>query len=190
MGKPILIALLGSPRRNGNSAALAQEAVAGSKAAGAAVESYFLHGMDIHPCRACDACKEDTAKDCVVNDGMQELYPKLRQADAIVIASPIYWFTVSAQTKLVMDRWYALGGPQGYALSGKRFGVILTYEDTDPFTSGAVNALRTFQDAFKFLGADMVGAVYGRAAGPGEVRKNKELMRSAYVLGERLVSGL
>ena len=188
MGKPLVVALLGSPRRKGNSAALAQEAVAGAEAAGAEVESFYLHGLDIHPCRACDACKEDTATDCVVKDDMQILYPKLRQADAIIIASPIYWFSVSAQTKLVMDRWYALGGPQGYALSGKRFGIILTYEDSDPFTSGAVNALRTFQDAFNFLGAEMVGMVYGRAAEPGEIKTNKELMQRAYALGQRLVS--
>ena len=93
MEKPLVVVLLGSPRRNGNSAALAQEAVAGAEAAGAEVETYYLHGLDIHPCRACDACQEDIAKDCVVQDDMQTLYPKLRRADAIVIASPIYWFT-------------------------------------------------------------------------------------------------
>ncbi len=54
------------------------------------------------------------------------LYPKLREADAIVIASPIYWFTMNAQTKLFIDRWYALESPQGNALKGKQFGILLT----------------------------------------------------------------
>jgi multimeric flavodoxin WrbA len=162
--------------------------VAGAEAAGAEVETYYLHGMDIHPCRACDACRKDSAEGCVVQDDMQTLYPSLRRADAIIIASPIYWFTISAQTKLVMDRWYALGGPEGYALSGKRFGVVLTYEDSDPFTSGAVNALRTFQDACRFLGAELAGTVYGRAAAPGEIRANKDLLERAYALGQRLGS--
>ena len=188
MPGPLVLVLLGSPRRKGNSATLAAEAIAGAKEAGAQVETFYLHGMDIHPCRACDGCKSATSADCVVQDDMQLLYPQLRRADAILIASPIYWFTVSAQTKLVMDRWYALGGPQGYALSGKRFGVILTYEDSDPFTSGAVNALRTFQDAFRFLDAEMVGAVYGRAAAPGEISTNRELMQRARELGARLAS--
>lgn len=188
MEKPLVIALLGSPRRNGNSAALAEAAVSGATAAGAEVESFYLHGMDIRPCSACDACKGETSGDCIVDDDMQALYPRLRRADAIIIASPIYWFTVSAQTKLVMDRWYALGGPEGYALSGKRFGVFLSYEDSDPFTSGAVNALRTFQDAFRFLGAEMTGAVYGRAGAAGEIRQNQELMGRAYALGQRLAS--
>jgi multimeric flavodoxin WrbA len=119
---------------------------------------------------------------------MQALYPKLRAADALVIASPVYWFTVSAQTKLFMDRWYALEGPGGNALTGKRVGIVLTYGDSDPFNSGAVNALRTFQDAFRYIGAEIVGAVYGSASKAGEIAENQALMDRAYRLGEKLVS--
>ena len=110
-GQKTLIVLKGSPRRNGNSATLADQAADGARGAGAFVEEFYLHGMDIAACRACDACQRDTEKDCVVVDDMATLYPKLRAADAILIATPIYWFTVSAQTKLLMDRTYALGGP-------------------------------------------------------------------------------
>ena len=117
---------------------------------------------------------------------MRALYPKLREADAIILAGPVYWFTIGAQTKLLMDRFYALGGDNGYALAGKRIGIILTYADADPFLSGAVNALRTFQDAFAFVGAKIVGMVYGSAAGPGEVSSNRELMSKAFELGKRL----
>jgi multimeric flavodoxin WrbA len=127
--------------------------------------------------------------DCILKDDMRKLYPKLRKADAILIASPIYWFTVSAQTKLFMDRWYALGSEEeGYALAGKRFGIVLTYADADPFISGAVNALRTFQDAFRFLGAKWVGMVYGSAWKAGEIRRNKGVMAEAYELGRKLVA--
>ena len=100
---------------------------------------------------------------------MRRLYPKLMAADAIVIASPIYWFTVSAQTKLFMDRWYALGGADGYALAGKKFGVVLAYADADPFSSGAVNALRTFQDAFSYAGVPGIASAPCTAA-PGSCR--------------------
>jgi multimeric flavodoxin WrbA len=116
------------------------------------------------------------------------LYTKLRSADAIVIASPIYWFTVSAQTKLFMDRWYGLGGDNGYALAGKKFGIVLAYADVDPFFSGAVNALRTFQDALRFIEAEIVGMVYGSASKAGEIRNNKALMDEAYDLGKRIAS--
>ena len=189
MGARKIVIAMGSPRKEGNSAALAGQVAAGAEAKGAEVDSFFLHGMDIQPCDACDSCRADSASDCVVEDEMQEIYPKLRQADAVVIASPIYCATVSAQTKLFMDRCYALGGPQGHGLAGKQIGIVLAYADPDPFVSGAVNALRTFQDAYQYVGAEIVGMVYGTADAAGEIRKNQELMDQAYSLGEKLGSG-
>jgi hypothetical protein len=118
-GKKIIV-VLGSPRKEGNSTTLAKRVIAGAKASGAEVEAFYLHDMNISPCMACDECRDDPAKDCVIDDQMKALYPKLRRADALVIASPIYWFTMSAQTKLFMDRCYALGGPDGHALQGKQ----------------------------------------------------------------------
>jgi multimeric flavodoxin WrbA len=185
-----IVVVLGSPRRKGNSATLAENVVLGAKSVGAIVETYYLHGMDIKPCDACAVCHKDTNAECVINDDMQKLYPKLRQADAIVIASPIYWFTVSAQTKLFMDRCYALGNSGGYALKGKRIGIVLTYEDSDPFVSGAVNAIRTFQDVFAYVGASIVGMVYGRASEPGDIANNIDLMNKAFELGKQLVIGI
>jgi multimeric flavodoxin WrbA len=188
-GKKILL-VMGSPRKEGNSATLSKQVAAGAEATGAEVESFYLHGMNIQPCTACDACREERDKDCVIDDDMETLYPKLRQADALVIASPIYWFTVSAQTKLFMDRWYALGGPgeEYAAFAGKRIGIVLTYADVDPFASGAVNALRTFQDAFNYVGAQIIGMVYGSASEAGEIRDNRDLMEKAYELGKQLGS--
>lgn len=188
MGRKKILLVMGSPRKEGNSATLAKQVVEGAEAVGAEVESFYLHGMDIQPCTACNACREKNSKGCVIEDDMEILYPKLRQGDALVIASPIYWFTVSAQTKLFMDRWYALGGPgeEYAAFAGKRIGIVLTYADVDPFTSGAVNALRTFQDAFNYVGAEIVGMVYGSASGAGEIGKNRDLMEKAYELGKEL----
>ena len=183
------VAVLGSPRKKGNSATLAENVISGAKSLGARIDKYFLHGMDIKPCDACGICHEDVNAECVINDDMQKLYPKLRRADAIVIASPIYWFTISAQTKIFIDRCYALGNSGGYALKGKRIGIVLTYEDSDPFVSGAVNAIRTFQDIFAYVGATIIGMVYGRAAEPGEIANNIELMDKAFKLGKQLVKG-
>lgn len=188
MGNRKVLIFMGSPRREGNSTTLAKKVAAGAEAAGATVESFYLHGMNIRPCDACDACRDKSETDCILDDDMKGLFPKLRQADSIVIASPIYWFTVSAQTKLFMDRWYALGGPEGHSFQGKRFGIVLTYADTDPFTSGAVNALRTFQDALNYVGASTIGMVYGSAWEAGEIKKNQELMNKAYELGKQLAA--
>ena len=181
-----IMVVIGSPRKKGNSSVLAKQVAAGAKAGGARVETFFLHEMNIKPCTACDACRKNPKIDCVIQDDMRILYPKLKSADAIVIASPVYWFTVSAQTKLFMDRWYGLGGDEGYALAGKRFGIVLAYAGEDPFVSGAVNALRMFQDALRFIDAEIVGMVYGSAWKAGEVRKNKALMEEAYELGKKI----
>jgi multimeric flavodoxin WrbA len=181
-----VMVFIGSPRKRGDSSALARQVAAGAKVNGARVETFFLHDMNIRPCTACDSCRQNPKIHCVIPDDMQILYPKLKSADAIVIASPVYWFTVSAQTKLFMDRWYGLGGDEEYALAGKRFGIVLAYAGEDPFVSGAVNALRMVQDALRFIEAEIVGMVYGSAWKAGEVRRNKALMEEAYELGRKI----
>jgi len=185
MGKHVLV-FKGSPRENGNSSTLAEQAAGGAKAAGAEVECFSLHLMNIKPCDACDICQETGV--CVLRDDMQTLYPKLEAAEAIVIATPIYWFTVTAQTKLFIDRWYALESKQGNALKGKQFGILLTYGDSDPYSSGAINAIRTFQDMLRYIGGNLTGIVYGTAMDVGDVQKQPTLMERAFKLGEKLAS--
>jgi hypothetical protein len=65
----------------------------------------------------------------------------------------------------------------------------LTYGDSDPFNSGAVNALRTFQDGLGYIGAKIAGTVYGSASKAGEIAENQPLMGKAYCLGEQLAAG-
>ena len=185
MNKNILI-LKGSPREKGNSAVLAEQVCVGAESAGAEVESVYLHGMDIQPCDGCFFC-EDTGI-CVIEDDMQSLYPKLRQADAIVIASPVYWYTYSAQVKLCIDRWLALETRDGNELRGKQVGIVLTYGDTDIFTSGGINAIHAFQSLFDYIGAEIVGYVYGTGNKLGEVKEQPKLMESALRLGQQLAS--
>lgn len=186
MSSKFILILKGSPKEKGNSSILAEQIASGAKAGDAVVESYVLHYMDIRPCDACDICQGSEDAECIIQDDMQILYPKLKQADAIVIASPIYWFTMSAQTKLCIDRWYALESPNGSALRGKQFGIALTYGDTDPFTSGAINAIRTFQDMFRYIGANIAGIVYGSALEAGDIQANQNLLEQAYKLGQKL----
>jgi len=184
--KKVLI-LLGSPRRRGNSAILADRIAKGAKKTGVKVETVFLHGLKIAPCNSCYACQKEKSKGCAIKDAMQDLYPKLLAADAWVIASPVYWFTMSAQTKLFMDRCFALLAYGQDVFAGKRIAIAMSYGDADPFGSGCVNALRTFQDAFRYTGAKIVGMVYGSAFGAGEIRANEALLKEAETLGKELV---
>ncbi len=183
-----VLVVLGSPRRDGNSAALAALIARGAESAGADVETVFLQDLEISPCRGCDTCKEPGSKGCAINDDMQEIYPKLIGADAWVIASPVYWFTMSAQTKLFMDRCYALTAYGENSFAGKRIAIAMSYGDADAVRSGCVNALRTFQDAFRYTGSKLVGMVYGTAMRAGEIENNEALMREAEDLGRRLVA--
>ncbi len=175
-----------SPRNKGNSNTLAKGIIKGAESAGADVESIYLHGMDISPCNACYACQKKDSKGCAIDDEMQTIYPKLVECDTWVIASPVYWFNMSAQTKLFMDRCFALLAYTDNPFAGKRVAIAMSYGDTDPFNSGCINALRSFQDAFKYVGAKMVGMVYGSAEAPGEIESNADLMQRAESLGKKL----
>ena len=90
---------------------------------------------------------------------------------------------------MCIDRWYALEAGGGNALRGKEIGIILTYGDTDLYTSGGINAIYTFQSMFRYIRAEIVGMVYGTAMDVGDAAKQPALMEKAYQLGQRLASG-
>ena len=182
MPKNILI-LKGSPREKGNSAVLAERAAQGARDAGAVVESIYLHGMEIRPCDGCDLC---SAGACVIPDDMQSLYPKLAAAEGILLASPIYWFTFSAQLKLCIDRWYGFQADRWKQVAHRQFGIVLTYGDTDLYNSGGINAIHTFETMCRFLKGEIVGIVHGSLMDVGDAEKHPELLQQAYDLGKRM----
>ncbi len=185
--KRVLI-VAASPRRNGNSTILAERAAEGVKAAGGELELIRIGTMKIAPCNACDSCRSGRGRGCIVNDDMQALYPKIRDAKGVILATPVYWFSASAQMKTFIDRTYAMTEGERYGFTGKDIGVILTYADEDVFASGGVNALRTFQDICRYSRANWVGAVYGTADKAGETKGDKDLLQRAYALGESVMN--
>jgi len=186
MGKSVLI-VKGSPRIKGNSSALAEQVLAGAKRAGAEVEDVNIAELDIRPCDACDVCAENYGG-CIVEDDMQAFYPKLIEADVIVLAFPIYWFSINAQMKLFIDRWYALNSPEGYLLRGKQLALAFVYGDTDLYTSGGINAIHTFEAISRYIGIEIAGMVYGTADKEGDVEKQPELMAAAFKMGEKIAA--
>jgi len=182
-----IVILESSPRREGNSTILARRLAEGAREAGAEVEEFALRALKIAPCVACEACR-DAKKGCVVKDDMQPIYAALRAADAVVFASPVYWFSVNAQLKAAIDRLYAFGGEGWQPLKSKRYAVILVYGDEDIYLSGGMNAVRSFEDAFRFLGSERAEFLYGSADRAGDVEADLELMDGAFKLGKRLAS--
>jgi multimeric flavodoxin WrbA len=178
--------LLGSPRKDGNSAVLAKALSDSAGEEGAEISLFNLHEMEISPCSGCDRCKESPEAGCIIEDDMVTVYRQVVGSDAVVFAGPVYWFAVSAQMKTAIDRLYAISGCDSGALKGKTFGVILTYADEDPFVSGAANAVRMYQDAAAYVGAQIGGVVHGSACEPGEIKSNTRVMEEARELGRKL----
>ena len=186
--KKKVLVILGSPRKKGNSASLAERIINGAESAGAITETVYLHGLDISPCQGCLTCQKKDSKGCAIDDDMQSIYPKLIESQNWVLACPVYWFNMSAQMKLFMDRMFALGAYGENPFYRKRIAIAMSYGDEDPFRSGCVNALRTFQDAFTYTRSKIVGMVYGSANELGEIQKNTTLMQKAEDLGRKLAS--
>jgi len=187
MNKSVLV-VHGSPRKNGNSSYLAQTAVDELKKNNVAVEELFLRNLTIAPCMACDGCRNKKAKYCVINDDMAACYEKILNASAILLASPIYWFTYTAQLKLFIDRCYGVWNWHNDVFKDKKIGIILVYGDSDPYSGGAVNAIHTFEHMFKFTQAEIVDIVYGTAWDEGDAAKDKDLIKKAQALGKKLSS--
>lgn len=96
----------GSPRKNGNTETLIKRVINGIEAAGSTCEVIRLAERKIHPCIACGGCEKEG--NCVINDDMQGLYTKITEADRIIVASPIYFYGITAQAKAFVDRCQAL----------------------------------------------------------------------------------
>jgi multimeric flavodoxin WrbA len=187
MSRSILI-LNGSPRKQGNTAVLANQLTDGAKGEGAQVEIFFVDGMEIRPCDACDFCQENE-DGCVISDDMQILYPKMRLADVIVIASPVYWFSLTAQIKACIDRWYAMEHTTGFELAGKQLALVMAYGDTDLYTSGGINVIFTLEAICRFTGLKLAGIVHGTATDIGDIEKDPALLEEAFQLGQKLAAG-
>ncbi|NLI81108.1 MAG: flavodoxin family protein [Deltaproteobacteria bacterium] len=104
MGK--IVAIYGSPRRNGNTAVLLRQAVAGARAVNADVVEVVLRDMRISPCLEIYGCKEKGR--CSIQDDFQGLHDLFLESSGVMLASPIFFYAVSAHTKIMMDRCQAL----------------------------------------------------------------------------------
>ncbi len=184
-----LLALLGSPRRKGNTATLLNAFLGGvENKGGAEVEFINLQEKDIKPCMDCRSCRKPPYLKCVINDDMQYLHKKVMESDILVYATPVYWWNISAQMKLFIDRLYALAGEGGNykCLHGKKLVILMTYQDYDP-NPGAKLALDSFKYIAEYLKVDIVG-VLGVSSGEIPVEKNKDALEKAFKLGEKVIS--
>jgi multimeric flavodoxin WrbA len=126
MSKNILV-LTGSPRKHGNSEAMADAFITGAREAGHTATKFRAADKDIAGCRACETCFSKGTP-CSLRDGFSELEPLLEQADMLVFCTPIYWFGMTAQIKAAIDRIYAY---HEHSLPIRESALLVCAGDTD-----------------------------------------------------------
>ena len=139
-----IIAIYGSPRRNGNTARLLQSAVAGARSAGAEVTEVVLRDLKLQPCLEIYACRKDGR--CAIKDDFHDLAEKLLSSQATILASPIFFYAVSAQVKAMMDRCQSLWVKK-YQLDKKPLGRLDNHKPGLFLSVGATRGRRLFEGA-------------------------------------------
>jgi multimeric flavodoxin WrbA len=181
-----VLAFIGSPRKGGNSDRLADEMLAGAATAGHMTEKIYLTDHALTPIDAVYGGEENWTdpRQGVAN----ELIGRMLAADVIILASPVYWFSISGLLKLFIDRW-ALYGRDGQRLMeltpGKRLAVALAMADPEPGYLDMV--LGPLQQAAKWLRMEWVGEVIATSvADPGDLEAQPEVLAQAREFGRLL----
>lgn len=171
---PKLLILVGSPRRTGNSATLAEAVQRGAEAAGTEVSLRFIDDFITSFLRDCRTCRLPNGE-CAIADQFRTLFfDNFLPADGVIFCSPIYWYGLSAQTKAFFDRTFcycAASYPDFdqvfNRMSRKRIGLVLASEETYP--GAALGIIHQIQEFSRYTHSDFVGVVRGVGNRRGEV---------------------
>ena len=184
-----VLGIMGSPRIKGNTDLLLDEALKGAESRGAETEKIIADKLKIGPCREIYACLKDG--NCAIRDDMDNLYLKILAADAVIIASPIFFYTVSAQLMPLISRCQALWARK-YILKSMNIpvkkGVFIAV--------GATRGVKLFDGPkltikyfFQAINAEYKEELLIRGVDKkGEIKDHPDFLTDAYELGKRLVS--
>ena len=176
------IAIVGSLRKNGNTEILCKHALRAIEEEGVDTELVRLADVDIKPCNGCLVCKNEES--CPIEDDLWPIYLKMKEADAIIMASPVYFGSATAQIKALMERAGYIAYWNGRPFDGKVGGPLVV----------ARRAGKTFTAAqltnwFQILGFFIPGSTYFNVAfgrNKGEVEQDEEGMRTAWNFGKNI----
>lgn len=187
-----VIAFLGSPRIGGNTDILLEEFLKGVKNKGGVVEKIILNKLKISPCQNCSKCFKDG--NCVIEDDMQLLYPKITSAERMVIASPIFFMGVSAQTKIMIDRCQALWARK-YILknkvsetcfSRKGFFISVCAINKKEIFEGAILTIKSF---FRVIEVEYFGnLLFSGIDEKGAIKNHPTALRDSFTAGEKFLN--
>lgn len=181
-----VLGIMGSSRRDGNTNDLLDIALKGAADAGAEVEKLVLLDYRIHHIADCKVCRAQGK--CVNDDDLMVVMDKLLSADVHIWASPVYWYTVSGLTKVLLDRFscFLYWHPEvsfAERMRGKGAAIITVQEEHG--VERAQHLLGCLKFSFDFLGQVYLGYVLGPGGKRGTALKDEEAVRQAYELGRK-----
>ncbi|MGD8990592.1 MAG: flavodoxin family protein [Desulfobacterales bacterium] len=195
MQKPKIIAIYGSPRRKGNTAALLKKAVQGALDAGADVEEIVLRDLKLSPCLEIYGCMQ--AGDCAIKDDFQKVRDKILDAQGLMLASPVFFYTVSSHTKILMDRFQSLWVKKYWVdktplekQNNTRKGLFISVGATKgkKLFDGLLLTIKYF---FDVLDMDLwKSLLYRQLDHQDDVLKHPEYLEEAYITGKAFVSAI
>jgi len=172
--------ITGSPHKNGTSALLADRFIEGATTAGHDVFRFDAAFETVKPCLACEYCSSHNTE-CVHKDSMNTLSEKLLESEVVVFVTPLYYYTMSAQIKAVLDRFHA----KNALLSGKKKAILMAaaYGDDDATMTGLE---KTYESILGFLNWQNAGTVLATGCPVREVLEQTSYPQQAYGLGRSL----
>ncbi len=141
-----IVVLSGSPHRHGTTSRLADAFIKGARSAGHEVTRFDTAFMEVHPCCACDTCQSGD-KPCVYPDDMGRIAAALAESEGVVLVTPIYYYGICAQLKVVIDRFYAI---EPVIRRNQKTAFLTAMSDDQPATVSAANA--SYRAAVAWLG--------------------------------------
>ena len=183
-----IVGISGSPRRHGNTEILLDKALEAAGRKGAKTKKIILNELKFSPCQECENIRRDGI--CIVKDNWQTIYSEIEESDGIILASPVFFGSVSAQTKMFIDRfqclWLAKNIFKTYEAKKRRVGAFICVEASDrkDFFENAEAIVKNF---FVTIDADCKGELLCSGIDKkGAVNENGKCLREASDIGERI----
>ena len=172
-----ILVITGSPRKNGNSNTLVEHFIKGAQEKGHLVKRFDSAAKKVHPCIACDKCAQSGT--CVFDDDFNFVKENILEADMVVFASPVYYFSMSAQIKTVIDRFYAINSQIS---KPKKAVLLMTYADTS--AKEAQPIISHYEALLNYLGWSDSGKVIASGVWSEGDIKHTQYPQKAYELGQ------
>lgn len=181
MKKKILV-LMSSPRKGGNCDTLSDAFIKGASESGHESEKVYLKDVNILPCLGCSAC-QNNGGNCIRKDDMASIYEKMKEADVIVYASPVYFYTWNGIMKMMIDRTYAIEK----ILTNKTFYLISAGQaPEEKYMQTMINSFRQYINCFRQSGNQEGGYVFGYQTDKPKDVLNTPAMDNAYQMGKNV----